>query len=197
MAMPHFHRTLGQYRATFDSHSLPQAFPEIEAALGAEYSPNTGYSVHATKGKQEWRIFVHKGLTTGFRIDFVPISAPFGPSEVEIRVYRSSQLAQLAYYLMFGVGCCAIAGYYLGDFLGWWAGLNFILLLVGALLSLALIMTFPTIAGLCMYIGGRLSDEQLTAIGERVGGVIERASVVQRPGLPALAERGAAADGGA
>jgi hypothetical protein len=114
--------------------------------------------------------------------------------EVEIRVYRSSRLAQLAYYLMFATGCCAIAGYYLGSFLGWWAGWNFVLLVLGALLGLALMLTFPAIAGVCMRIVGWLSDEQLTAIGQMVGGIIERAGGIQRPNLPALIEQGTSAN---
>jgi hypothetical protein len=194
--MPHFDRIFGQYRATFESHSLAHAFPEVEAAMRAAYSPDRGYFVRAAKGKKEWCVLVHKGLTTGFRIDFVPIPAPFGTPEVEIRVHRSSRLLQLAYYLMAGLLCCAIAAYYLGNFVGWWAAEGLILLLVGALLSFAVVLTFPTLAGLCMYVGGRLSDDQLTAIGQTVGEVIERAGAVQRPGLRALAEPGAAPDRG-
>jgi hypothetical protein len=103
-------------------------------------------------------------------------------------------LLQLAYYLMAGVVCCAVAIYYLGNFIGWWAGPGLILLLVVALLSLALIMTFPTIAGFCMYIGGRLSNDQLSAIGQTVGEVLERAGDAQRPGPKALAESTAPVD---
>jgi hypothetical protein len=196
--MPYFNRILGQYRATFESHTLPQAFPEIEAALRAAYSPNEGYSVRAAKEKKAWRIFVHKGLTTGFQIDFIPVVSPFGPAEAEIRVYRSSRLAQLSYHLMFGVGCCAIAIYFLGDHMSWWSGLGgIILLLIGALLSFALFLTFPAMAGLFMYFGGRLTDEDLTAIGQTVGEVIEKTRGVQHPGVKALPEPGATADGAA
>jgi hypothetical protein len=175
--MPHFNRLLGQYRATFHS----PAFPELEAAVRAGYPLDRGYSVTAAKGKREWCILAHRGLTTGFRIDFVPVPAPFGPPEVEVRVHRSSRLLQLAYYLMAGVLSCVIAGFYLGQFMGWWAAANLIFLLVGVLLGFALFLAVPTVAGLCMHIGGRLSDDELTAIGQRVGEAVERAGGVQRP----------------
>src|SRR5262245_28435709 len=190
--MPYFNHILGQYRATFESHSLAQAFPEVEATLRALYIPQQGYSVRATRGKKEWCICVHKGLTTGFRIDFVPIPAPspFDPPGVEIRVHRSSRLLQLGCYLGAGLLWCAIAAYYLGSFMGWWAGGGFALLLAGVLLTLALVLMIPAIAGICMPIGGRLSDDELTALGQTVGQAIVRTGGAPRPDVRAPAAPG-------
>ena len=77
--MPHFNRTLGQYRTAVESRALPHAFPQAEAAMRAAYPPERGYTVRAFKGRKDWCIFVHKGLTTGFRIDFMSVAPAFGP----------------------------------------------------------------------------------------------------------------------
>jgi hypothetical protein len=194
--MPHFNRLFGQYRASFDSDSPVHAFEGVQAAMRAAYRPGQGYTVRVVKGKKQWSILVHKGLTTGFGIDFVPVPAAFGPPQVEIRVGRHSRLMQLAIYPMAGVLGGAVALYYLGNFAGWWAANGLSTLLVGALLTVALVMTFAATAAGCSYIGGRLSNDQLTAIRQTVGDAIEMSKGGQRPGTKSLAEQGAAPDRG-
>lgn len=171
--MPHFNRLFGQYRATFESPSPADAFEKVQAAMRAAYLPSQGYTVRAVKGSREWNIYVHKGLTTGFGIDFVPVSSAFGPQQIEIRVGRHSRLMQLAFYPMYGVGGGLVVLFYLGNLAGWWAGNGLNALLIGALLAIAFVFGVAGIVGGCTYIGGRWSNNQLSAIGRTVGEAIE------------------------
>ena len=49
------------------------------------------------------------------------------------------------------------------------------------LLAVAALLTPPTIAGFCMFIGGRLTDDQLTGIGQLVAEELHSRGVIEVP----------------
>jgi hypothetical protein len=172
---------LGAYRAEFECPSFSRLFPEIEADLRLVYPASQGYSVRTAKRKEEWSVFVFKGATRGFQIDFKPVPKGFDLPRVAMEVRRSSRL----FWWFSRVGACLVAGaficYLVAKFLGLWDKVPGDWVFYGFVAAVALLGGSSILVGLLMHIGGRLTDSQLATIGQDVADRVRKAVAAEGP----------------
>ena len=174
----------GQYRATYPVQAFPRVFPDVEREVRAAYAERPGVTIRVAKGKKAWTITAYRGWTAGFRIDFTPGPGAFGPTDVIVELYRWSRVSGLALYLAAAASFGFLGLSWMANWVGFANAEPLVVTWEAVLIGVAAACLGGAVSGLLMYAGGgRLRDDELVAVGELVGKVMEKQAQTTPPDL--------------